>query len=177
LIDIGALAPNTGPPEHRKNPRSRTRIAGLREARLLDVRPPFIPQRNVRGSRRAGLVYEAQVAKALTARLGSDRVIHGPWIEYEDNRGRGWCQPDLIVLPSDDDPLIIGECKLTATQAAERKLRWIYLPCVEMIWPGHEYRLVQICRSLSRDFDDLLIEDLNDTRNGPDFATWRFRGC
>lgn len=120
-------------------------------------------------------MYEYRVVKLLRALYGEDQVLHGPWIEYEDSRGKGWCQPDAIILPpSEDKPLVIIECKLTAKGAAEEKLKNIYCPVIERIFqiPAERIKLVQVCKNLNKTFNGILLEEVEQIYNGGwDFAT------
>ena len=133
--------------------RTRRAVDGLRWARVADA-PPFMaaPKKLRKQSQQAGLVYEAKVAEYLRLRYGEERIIHGPWLEYQDEWGHGWAQPDILILPDGaEKPLVICECKLTFTKrAAESKLRSTYLPLVREVYPGLDYRTVQACKNLSR---------------------------
>lgn len=155
-------------------------IRDLEEAKLLEERPLFIPSsKKHRGSRKAGLIYEKKVADRLKLLLEDYTVYHQPWIYYKDKRGDGWCSPDIVILTNSENPVnVIGECKLTVTRAAERKLRNIYLPTCSLIWPEKPFRLVQIAKNLRIDWDDIMLDGLDDIFDPDaewDFATWNWR--
>ena len=158
--------------------RRRRIIKGLRWAKALECQPPFIHEKKVRGSRKAGLIYERKVANYLEA-LYPGRVRHGQWFEFEDHRGKGWCQTDVLVMPVEDGPLILIEIKLSHRPAAERKLKAMYLPVVLAVWPDTPIVRIQVCKNLTKGFDDVLIDTLDDVFD-PDFpleyATWNLRG-
>lgn len=159
-----------------KHPRKKLR--NLHSVKLLEGRPPFIPlNKGLRGSQAAGIQYEKKVAGRLRATFGDMSVMHGPWFEYIDERGNGWCSPDILILPEDNEQLFILECKLTATDAARKKLYAIYRPIVEQCWPARRTKLVQVCNFLRKDFSDPLIKSLDDLYivDGLDYAVWNLR--
>lgn len=144
----------------------RTRIKGLQKVEVLDYRPPFIPDnKNLTGSRKHGIIYENMLAKYLV-KLYADGFKHGPWLEYIDVRGRGWNQPDFLFIQ--DNKLVIGEAKLKWKSRASTKLRNIYTPLIQHLYPEHEIKTVQICKALSNhttgtvrnDFDMLFSDEL-----------------
>lgn len=137
--------------------RKRRSIVALKKAELLGERPPFIPPPHAKGAALAGLRYEKKVAEYLKARYGEKRVWHGPWFEYEDKHGRGWCSPDLLVFPTGFGPVVIGEVKLTVTGEAERQLRKLYIPVVQHLWPNNVIRPVQISANLRPSFEGELV--------------------
>lgn len=76
-----------------------------------------------RGAKALGLRYERSVGKALGAGW-----VAGPWFEYADNHGRGFCQPDFLFHTVQG--ALILECKLTDTPVAESQLKDLYYPVV-----------------------------------------------
>lgn len=155
--------------------RRRQIVKDLKGAKLLDTRPPFIPHaKNYRGSRRAGIIYEHAVAAHLLTLYGEDLVQHGPWFQYTDRRGDGWCSPDFIIDLGEGAPLVIADATLTVKAAKERKLRHIYLPVLAAVWPDRDIKLLQIAKNLRRDWDDVLVDSVEELieAQGLDFATW-----
>lgn len=148
---------------------SRQRIIGLRWAKLLDERPHFMPDNTkLTGKQREGILYERRVAKLITGLLEEDEILHGPWIEYEDRRGMGWCQPDILVV-RDAAPLLIIEVKLTATKTAFKQMSGFYLPTVAKIFevPKKSIKLLQICRNLTPRFSkEPIVESLDEMLDG-----------
>lgn len=126
-------------------------LKDLKSARLLDEPPAFLATANTKLKRDsanwAGINYENKFAANMQAIFG-DKVIHGPWIEYYDCRGRGVCQPDLVLLPTSSQPLVVFECKLSFTaRKAANKMTNMYGPVTEYIW-GTKPLLVQVCKFL-----------------------------
>ena len=137
-------------------------IRGLRWAKALDDRPRFISSPRIKGIQRAGLIYENRIANYMKALYG-DKVLHGQWYEFEDRRGLGWCQPDIIVLPDKDRKFILVlECKLKATKKAWVQLNYMYRPVLERIYPQTEIRLVQVVKNLNKELKLDLIDTVDD---------------
>ena len=137
-------------------------IRGLRWVKALDDRPRFISSPRIRGVQRAGLIYENRIANYMKALYG-DKVLHGQWYEFEDRRGLGWCQPDIIVLPDKDRKFILVlECKLKATRKAWIQLNYLYRPILERIYPQTEIRLVQVVKNLNKELKLDLIDTVDD---------------
>lgn len=128
-------------------------ISGLKWARL-SPKPKFAVKgaRLPRGVKGEGVRFERKVAKALPL------AQHGVWFEFEDSRGLGHCQPDLLLIQS--DRVIVIECKLTWTPVAQTQLSDLYLPVVEFVF-GLPVVLVTICRNLTPTTPrDALCDDL-----------------
>ncbi len=137
-------------------------IRGLRWVKALDDRPRFISSPRIKGIQRAGLIYENRIANYMKALYG-DKVLHGQWYEFEDRRGLGWCQPDIIVLPDKDRKFILVlECKLKATKKAWVQLNYMYRPVLERIYPQTEIRLVQVVKNLNKELKLDLVDKLDD---------------
>jgi hypothetical protein len=132
----------------------------------MEEPPAFLKQGNKNmkpgSSNWAGIKFENKFADHMAAIYG-DRAIHGPWIEYFDERGRGYCQPDVVLLASGDEPLIVFECKLTfRARKAGAKMINMYGPVAEYIW-GSRPLLVQVCRFLRPSAKHtLIVKDIDD---------------
>ena len=137
-------------------------IRGLRWAKALDERPGFISSPRIKGIQRAGLIYENRIANYMKALYG-DKVLHGQWYHFEDKRGLGWCQPDIIILPDGDRKFILViECKLKATRKAWVQLNYLYRPILERLYPQVEVRLVQVVKNLNKDLKLDLVDTLDE---------------
>lgn len=155
----------------------RRTLKGLKSSVLLESAPHFIRKVKHRGARLAGIVYEKKVAQRLQDMYGP-RVLHNPWFKYIDKRGEGWCCADILILPEKDEPLIIGECKLTSTKKAFKQLKNFYVPVSRLVWPQYEIRAIQIAKNLSLGWDGPLVGSLYDEYEEQfpgDFATWNWR--
>ena len=97
--------------------------ASLCTARLIE-RPTCIPKSRPRGTRAVGLRYERSLGKCLPL------AEHGPWFEFVDKNGAGWCQPDYI-LSFRPRFMVVLECKLSWTFDAIEQLDDLYRPVVE----------------------------------------------
>lgn len=164
----------------KKRRRSTTRrtVRGLRWANRLKARPSTIPEGKPKGRQRQGLIYEERVATLMAALYGEDKVIHGQWFEFEDTRGAGWCQTDVILLPEGERPLTIIECKLTATKGAGPKLMKVYAPVAKKAFGVKEVCLIQVCKNLKRSFEGVLIDKLDEAwtdKSDTPFVTFNLR--
>ena len=137
-------------------------IRGLRLAKALDERPGFISSPRIKGIQRAGLIYENRIANYMKALYG-DKVLHGQWYHFEDRRGLGWCQPDIIILPNRSRKFILViECKLKATRKSWVQLNYLYRPILEILYPQVEIRLVQVVKNLNKNLKLDLIDTLDE---------------
>ena len=138
-------------------------ISKLRWAKALDERPVFIPSPRLTGVKRAGVLYENRVANYMKAIYGDENVLHGQWYQYEDRRGVGYCQSDILILPHGDvKDLIILECKLKSRRVAEVQLRYLYKPIVEHLYPNTNIIMVQVCKFLNPKTKGVIIDELDD---------------
>lgn len=86
-------------------------------------RPACIPHSRPRGVKAVGLRYEWALAKALPS------AKHGPWYEFTDQNGPGYCQPDCVWDLGTH--LAIFEAKLSNIAQAEAQLKGLYLPVLQ----------------------------------------------
>ena len=142
--------------------KKRNIIRGLRWAKALDRQPNFLSSPKIRGIQRAGLIYENRIANYLQAIYGKD-VIHGQWYAFEDRRGLGWCQPDIIILPNRNRKyILVIECKLKATKKAWVQLNYLYRPVMERLYPQVEIRLVQVVKNLNKNLELQMLDKVED---------------
>ena len=142
--------------------KKRNIIRGLRWAKALDRQPNFLTSPKIRGIQRAGLIYENRIANYLQAIYGKD-VIHGQWYSFEDRRGLGWCQPDIIILPNRNRKyILVIECKLKATKKAWVQLNYLYRPIMERLYPQVDIRLVQVVKNLNKDLELQMLDNVDD---------------
>ena len=142
--------------------KKRNIIRGLRWAKALDRQPNFLSSPKIRGIQRAGLIYENRIANYLQAIYGKD-VIHGQWYAFEDRRGLGWCQPDIIILPNRNRKyILVIVCKLKATKKAWVQLNYLYRPIMERLYPQVEIRLVQVVKNLNKNLELQMLDNVDD---------------
>ena len=142
--------------------KKRNIIRGLRWAKALDRQPNFLSSPKIRGIQRAGLIYENRIANYLQAIYGKD-VIHGQWYAFEDRRGLGWCQPDIIILPNRNRKyILVIECKLKATKKAWVQLNYLYRPIMERLYPQIDIRLVQVVKNLNKNLELQMLDNVDD---------------
>lgn len=115
---------------------SHRQVRGLIWARRAE-RPTGLPHGRARGAKAAGLRYEAGLARALPD------ALHGQWFQFQDERGLGWCQPDLLFEESG----LILEAKYTWVPEGHSQLESLYLPVVGRALQRRVFGLV-VCRAL-----------------------------
>ena len=106
-------------------------VNGLLSARRLDCRPSCIPIGRPRGAKAAGIRYQHTVERALLGAFPRSGIDVGPWFEYSDVNGRGYCQPDFLIYNPSQDEYVICECKLSDWLGAEAQMRELYIPVAE----------------------------------------------
>ncbi len=130
-------------------------IAGLLSASLCS-RPQGMPTSRLRGTKRMGMKYERDFAKALTARFPSALLV-SQWFRFLDSNGSGFCQTDIIVKLA--DKCLIFECKLTDCDKGRSQLSRLYLPVVERAFGLPAYGIV-VTRHLSKETEMERVTDL-----------------
>ena len=125
------------------------RLSGLLWARAAP-RPSFIPKSRPRGAKAQGLRYERALAQALP------QAIHGPWFEFCDRNGKGWCQPDLVL--KQEGRIYVLECKFTDTPAARVQLQQLYIPILGQVF-GLPVGGIVVCHTLTPESGQYIITD------------------
>jgi hypothetical protein len=99
-----------------------------------------------------GLSYERRVFEYLEKRYSTENVSRGVWIEYKEYRSKRtkYAQPDILILIPELALGVVVECKLSYRAAAKRKLRSLYLPLCQVLWPEIlTWKTVQVCKNLT----------------------------
>lgn len=130
----------------------------ITSAKLLPSSP--FPSPRTKGAKARGRRYEKKAAKEMVRRMQKQeqgaralQILVSPWIEYHDERGRGYACPDLIIIVDAHDswpapgPIFLFEIKLTRCQDAYVQLRDLYRPLVRHLWPGRPVIMVQVCKN------------------------------
>lgn len=93
-----------------------------------------------------GVRYERQVQSLLSLFvLGRDLELWvGPWLEFKDNSGLRWCQPDAVILDHKERLGIIYEIKYQHTEQAWWQLKWLYLPVLRLLCQGYSFGLMEL---------------------------------
>lgn len=115
---------------------------------VRSVTQPQFAQTNggQKGSRKRGLVYEAQVVEKLEKRLPEGWVgVAGPWFLYLDKWAKErYAQPDWLGFCVPEGLICIVEVKLTRTPKAWWQLNRLYRPLVEQVFPDWEIALLEV---------------------------------
>lgn len=123
-------------------------IDGLLWAEWADP-PNWAPgqPRGYTAQQKAGLAYEKRFGEFLSrTKFPADALLlGGPWLHFEDRNGRGWAQPDfLLVSPRG---AYIFECKLKENTKAWVQLFRLYTPLLDFILQ-RPLKRVQVCKHL-----------------------------
>lgn len=90
----------------------------------------------LRGSKAKGIAYERRVQRKLKemVREGSlsCSLFPSQWIEFYDENGRGWAQPDIYGVG--EDWVLLVECKLTQQEWGYAQMNNLYRPLLEWIY-------------------------------------------
>jgi len=115
-------------------------IKGLISAELLSEKPKCIPNGRPRGAKAAGLRYQRAFERAI-----GRSALAGPWFQFRDVNGEGFCQPDFVInLPS---VAVILECKYTWTPEAFAQIELLYAPVLAQALKKPTFGL-QVCKRL-----------------------------
>ena len=120
---------------------------GIRSARILAEKPPFIKRGKATGRFAVGVRYEREVQEHLSLlALGRPEIEYwnGPWIEFWDKSGKRWCQPDAVLLHKETRTGILIEIKYQHCAEAYYQLKQLYHPVLRFIFPGVSFGLVEI---------------------------------
>ena len=88
--------------------------------------------------------FEKAFGKALQGTL-SGLIVVGQWIEFADENGQGWAQPDIYVVQ--EDQVVLFECKLTYVEEAWPQMHALYVPLLMALY-RKPVLCVQVCKNL-----------------------------
>lgn len=125
-------------------------VQGSIQRAMLTTAGPFPEPKRLKGSRSKGLTYERKFGKMLRRWMDSGYFYEGQlfqkhWINFEDDNGVGWAQPDYFILTP--DAIWIFELKLSQNSGAWEQLRGLYGPLLEHLFRRDIVR-VQVCKNL-----------------------------
>lgn len=129
-------------------PRRFIAAAGVRSAHFLPGKPQFITRRKSRGRFAVGQRYEREVQERLALfALGQPELEHrdGPWLAFQDESGRRWCQPDALLVDAAARMCVVCEVKYQHTSDAWWQLKHLYRPVLGAAMPDIvDWRLLEI---------------------------------
>lgn len=79
----------------------------------------------------------------LLDRFG-DKYLRAPWVEFVDETGKHWCQPDGLLQLAKH--LLIIEFKYQHTIDAWYQLRQLYQPVVQVLFPDTHIIVVEVVK-------------------------------
>lgn len=96
------------------------------------------------------------------------------WIEFTDDRGKGYCEPEAFaVLPHE---IILIEVKLTGCRYGHEQMAGLYIPLLSHIF-RRPVRGLQICKAINAETPGPFVDDPNDfLRSNLTLATWHWPG-
>lgn len=102
---------------------------------------------------KTGLRYEKRAqtyVNSLCDLAGKYRCLCNPWIMYscrgDPDGSVNFCQPDIVLVDSNDSRVVICEVKLSHTADSWKQLRQLYEPVLRHIYPRATISLVEICK-------------------------------
>lgn len=119
--------------------------------------PTFTAQPRVTGKKRQGINYEKKAQDYVEFSLAQRRLSAGnlqylrsPWLCYRivGRQDIFYCQPDGIILDSEQRKLVILEMKLSHTAHAWYQIRKLYQPVLSLIYPDYSMAALEIVRWL-----------------------------
>ena len=128
-------------------PKRFSAAVGVESAIFLPGKPQFIKRGRSRGRFAVGVKYEREVQEFLSLfALGRTELEYrnGPWLEFQDDSGRRWCQPDALLINWKAFECLICEVKYQHTSDAWWQLKHLYLPVLRVALPGFSFRLLEI---------------------------------
>lgn len=114
-------------------------VKGLKWARFSAEGPGW-PKARPRGAKAAGLRYERELVKQFKGAQA------GKWIEFEDQNGRGFAQPDLFFILRGE--VVCLEAKLRWVPEGHSQGELLYKPLLEEIF-RLPCRVVVVCKVLT----------------------------
>ena len=114
------------------------------------ARPACIPRSRPRGAKALGLRYERALARALP------HGRHGPWYEFIDANGPGYCQPDIVLDMG--ECMFVLESKLSNVEQAKAQIEDLYVP---VLTAAHRTKVhgIIVVRHLTPGVDLALVHD------------------
>lgn len=114
-------------------------VRGLKWARFAP-QGPFSAPKGRKGAKALGLRYERALARAFKG------AEHGKWIEFEDQNGPGWAQPDLFFVLRGEVVCLEAKLKWVAEGHSQGEL--LYKPLLEHLF-RLPCRVVVVCKILT----------------------------
>lgn len=131
--------------------------SGVISANFTDLRPKFTenPISTFTRAQKEGLRYEKKaheyLKKLLVASKDTEFELRvSPWIMFRcssDNPTRiRFCQPDALLISSDNTKLILFEIKYQHTNEAWKQLRLLYEPVLRFMFPLASIACIEMCK-------------------------------
>lgn len=107
------------------------------------------------------------MVKSLQRSFGETITYH-QWIEFYDQNGKGWCEPELFILGGE---LILMEVKLTGGPHGKAQMEHLYKPLLENIFE-RSVRCLLICKYKTEETPGPFVDSVEEfIKGGESFAT------
>ena len=107
--------------------------------------------------------------KEISSRLD---LRQNEWIEYEDDNGKGFAQPDGFVVIREF--VFLFECKLTGGPAGKEQMLDTYVPLLEHMFE-RPVRSLLVCKWRTPDTPGPFVENwIEFLRSGHSYACWNW---
>lgn len=126
-------------------------------ASFTEQRPKFTenPVNTFTRAQKEGLRYEKKaheyLRKLLVASKDTDYELKvSPWIifrsSHDDPKRIRFCQPDALLISSDQTKIILFEIKYQHTNDAWKQLRLLYEPVLRVMFPHASIACIEMCK-------------------------------
>jgi hypothetical protein len=122
-------------------------IGRLLYAKFVE-RPKHIPESRGRtAAQKEGRRFEKKVLEKLKELLPGAKIEYHQWIEYADENGVGYCEPEAFV--EFEHKVLLVECKRTGIEGGKLQMVQLYAPLLALLI-GKPIQMVQICRHVNK---------------------------
>lgn len=150
-MDLSALQPCSQPRPQMRAASSFRPAGEVKWGRVLAEQPAFVKREKLEGARARGVSYEGKALRMLQERFRNivDRgasLAVSPWLQFEDESGLRWCQPDAVGLYLAENFGVVYEVKYAHCSEAWFQIWKLYVPVLEKIYPGVRWLGCEICK-------------------------------
>lgn len=119
-------------------PKVDVNLSGFSNPRFVD-NVPFTLRTARKGVKADGVRYEKKVQEYLKEKF-KERYLPSPWICFELDGRKKYCQPDGLLFDLQNGIITIVEVKLRHTMRAYTQLVKVYLPLVQRMFGSDKWK-------------------------------------
>jgi len=112
---------------------------------ISDAPPAFLRKTRYTGRRAVGIRYERKAQLYLAQRYGGS-YMPSPWLCFSTLGDVRWCQPDGLLVYPKLRRVVVVEIKYSHTARAWWQVRKLYIPVLEKLFPGYDFRAVELVK-------------------------------